>query len=528
MRKSHQGNKHSSGNRSHRGEGDQTYKRTQHEQPKEYRRLDSIARLICGEEKCAAVSLYEGKLLVASNRGTNTSLVQNYMKFFQHIVRNNLSYNDAWKAKNMVQWRKELRSKSIYEQYQGHESPIMNEIKFLNLNLKETNDKLLIITSELDKIKKELLKVDRKYNEYKKAYDSRQDFKQAITMSKAKDAQTLRDKTKDAQTLRDKTKEVKDKEREILKLLGIDNKAKLKKALEEYPCPNTNVLILKKIENIRKSIADKELEIQRLQNKEIKLKEDKDNKLRKVSEKMFRDISKVICFLTNENTINIPLREALMKGYIDINIDLKGKPSIPDGTHAEMRILQYINDSTRNLLNQNTAIYIGISKLCCRDCANIVQQMNEKSKGIVTEVDNKPIKQVVETRGFHNNQYPWPEPPFVKKNDFRLLNKAEKKIGKAKEMHSDSESSAMKTEESNLEYLEPLSPERRLNHHSSAPSDENIITPSFASRVGNHSTQARAYSTQTSRGNKSQQGSKAEHIRKTQNQASTHKGSRGH
>ncbi|KIE04082.1 hypothetical protein NF27_JR00050 [Candidatus Jidaibacter acanthamoeba] len=510
MRKGYQGNKHYSGNRPHRGEGNQDHKRTQHEQPKEYRRLDSIARLICGEEKCAAVSLYEGKLLVASNKGTNTHLVQNYMKFFQYIVKNNLSYNDAWKSKDMVKWRKKLRSESIYEKYKDHESPIISEIILLRTDLKETKGKLLSIMSKLDEMKKELLKVDQKYNsyiqdyssynEYKKAYDSRQDFKQAVTMSRSTDAQILRDKIK----------EIKDKEREIFKLLDIDiTPKKLKKALEKYSCQNTNALIIKKIENIKKGIADNELEFQRLQNKEIKLEKDIENKFRKLSEKMFSDISKVIEFLTNGNTYNIPLRQALMEDYIDINKEQEYKPSmsngIPDisiGIHAEMRILEYIDSSRRSLFKQNPAIYIGISKLCCRDCANIVQQINKKSKGINTEVDDQSIKQVVETRGFHNNQYPWPTPPFVEKYHFKLLNKAETKIGKAKEMHSDSESSAMKTEESNLEYLEPLFPERRLNHHSNVEVYENIIRAPFVSRVENNFTQARDYSTQTNRGSK--------------------------
>ena len=332
----------------------------------------------------------------------------------------------------------------------------------------------------------------------------------------------------------------KDIEKKINKLLGRDfslNKEAQKISLSKYKT------IKQKMVEIEDSLENDKIKIYEYRIRKQKLRNEIKELQIKLDERTYKDMAKIIDYLTDGKEQNTILRDALGANYVNINKEQEHKPGISRGTHAEMRVLQYINDSTRNLLNQNPAIYIGISKLCCRDCANIVQQMNEKSKGIVTEVDNQRIKQVVETRGFHNNQYPWPEPPFVKKYHFKLLSKAETKTGKAKEMHSDSESSAMKTEESNLEYLEPLSTERRFNSHPNVEVNENIITPSFASRVENYSIQARDCSTQTNRVSKNHtnvnqytsnqerrhtQGTKAEHLRKTQNQSSSHKGGRGH
>lgn len=74
--------------------------------------------------------------------------------------------------------------------------------------------------------------------------------------------------------------------------------------------------------------------------------------------------------------------------------------------HAEMHVLDGINKGRDKL--KKAKLYLGISKLCCRDCSIMIKNFNEKYK---------ERGGFIERRGTHGTQYrPWLRPDFAKVN----------------------------------------------------------------------------------------------------------------
>lgn len=395
------------------------YNRTQREQPLEYRRLDSLARLVCGAEKCTAVALFNGRLLIASNKGTNQELIQDYMNFLQDIVKDNITEDTIKHNEYLKDKRCYLRNKSIYGKFSSSDNPKIQaeiaKLRKLEESLKETSRKAEKGSKHVEEIKKSLSALEILKNDYEQAYRKRREAGGRDYLKKIERAINMHMRVELSSLAKDDgSKKIKIIEEKIGEI-----KADIKNAKKER-----NELYLTKSQ-IRSKIRELQKEL---------------------DYKTYKDMAKVLEFLTQSNPLNIPLRTAIAKGYKDLNREQSDSRKYSKGIHAEMRVLQYLHEKTNNIMAIDSTIYIGISKLCCRDCANIMEQLK-----VVTEVDEKQISQTIETRGDHYNQYPrWPHPPFInyRKYSFILLDEVTEKVGKEKEIHSDSLSGYENTETS--------------------------------------------------------------------------------
>ncbi|AIL64458.1 hypothetical protein NOVO_00230 [Rickettsiales bacterium Ac37b] len=90
--------------------------------------------------------------------------------------------------------------------------------------------------------------------------------------------------------------------------------------------------------------------------------------------------------------------------------------------HAEVKMIDYLV-FTRILQNTNKPIYIGISKLCCSDCANIIKECNTYKGPIIKTIENetaitdKQYQDTVQTQGAHNLKFACKAPIFLYDED---------------------------------------------------------------------------------------------------------------
>jgi hypothetical protein len=122
----------------------------------------------------------------------------------------------------------------------------------------------------------------------------------------------------------------------------------------------------------------------------------------------FLNIEKFLIDSKNENSLKQAFacgaaqdgnEEAKNGGYRILAIDA-------DGVHAEMKMVEYLL-SEGILKEGGEGVYIGISKLCCYDCALVLMAVNDVVK-------DKEESEIVSYRGYHADLIKgWPQPNLL-------------------------------------------------------------------------------------------------------------------
>ncbi|KIE05780.1 hypothetical protein NF27_CX00010 [Candidatus Jidaibacter acanthamoeba] len=363
---------------------------------KKLRILDLIAELMCGNEKSTALCLYEAEVFIASNNETNYELITESMNFFNYIVRKNLSYEDAWKNKDVAEWRKTLKEKLINEKLKDYTNPDIIEIMSLKQCLKETKQNLLNMRGQLDKNVKVKDSIEKKYS-----YSKAQIEYQKTTLSQVE--RSLGNLVNENELI--KTHIIKTEQQQIVET---------------------------KIRPFEKSVDNDRQIIKAYKNKKHNLAKQIQKKLNQIGNKISNEMHEVIKYLTMENEGNSILREALKSEWVYVNhkqnnrsfcnevtkpLAFTSNKKYPKGIHPIMRILQYIDDvndleeNSEVLLDLQSSLYMGSANLCCRNCTTVIQQINNRNTQHSIQVSDREVNHSIEAREAHE----WPRPLFISK-----------------------------------------------------------------------------------------------------------------
>lgn len=419
------------------------------------RRFDSLARLITGENICAATCFDGESLLFAVNPSTKSSRAESatmeaksksesYIREYadslsrlattgkkDEIVFNSLlelSYKNDFSINQILQRISELDAEitAIREGTQtdaAHQKNIaahqkkIDENRHIHRKLEEKESEIVTIIARLSSRQAELSRVDAFVEDRIQPIATSLSQLNIRTLSKVNPMSFSKVKNFTLENV----------DKEIIALAD---------ELEAIPyqqkeCENKVNLHQKQIDDETKFLQCNTIERVRLLKKH---KTALEAQLAKRKGRLEADLTKVVnSICADTNTFDSAFIEALRhKRYIISQVP-------QSQMHAEMQIVQMLYDrgklTEQQVENsQELTYYIGISKLCCHNCIEAIEALNKRTK-----LDST----TVQTRGKHGNLYTnWTEPRFIRQLHLDF-HKAETSIRLNVESSIDSPSPAM-------------------------------------------------------------------------------------
>lgn len=346
--------------------------------PAEERRLDSIARFIngygkVGQKPVVTALCYNdedlpehggnGVILLASNEDNPNAIL--YTSFLQEVANTNFEINDM-EARFGAQIEtlinksisEELRKSKPLNNFQKYQEMLLEIEASINDNDKRNHLAKLAWDLTIGK-KLGMAKKNSPINNKTTTDEAIQVIKQAIENKLHKlseEVTKISDAQNNAQGIRDAAIN------DLAQELGIPN----------YPYLLNGKSHEQKIKILRSALNPQEQDAAANQ----------DSELEAMRIKARKDIEKAVCSLANDsnNGFTSGIKEALGKGIRIVQN--------PDKLHAEVVILKELQTIDKsNFLKKSH--YIGVSKLCCKDCAGAIKKVNADAKGtIVVDSDS--------------------------------------------------------------------------------------------------------------------------------------------